>query len=310
MKNIFKFWFIQVSRGYSLPMSITNWLVVFSLGIFANGNIIYGIIGLVGFIFAHLGTNVFDDVVDQWLKIPKQKYKSVHLDNGQTSIKSILKLAIIYFFAATIIGIFLTIKCGYLVAILAMIGGIIALLYPKLNNYVLGEISVGLIFGPLLFMGIYYIMTATITKQVLLLSIPVGIFTIIVLMVHSLMDYDFDLTSGKKTLVIVLGSKLLALNIIFSLIIVAYFVTLMLIVFNYLPITAGASFGTIIIILTLYKRLALYIENSNHSNDDFIKNFSLAQNIGTIYCITISASILLQKFITPFSSNIAMYKIF
>ena len=297
MEKVLKFWFMQVSRGYSLPMSITNWLVVFSLGILGDGNIFYGVLALIGFMFAHLGTNVFDDVVDQWLKVPKQKYKSVHLDNGQTNLKAISVLAFVYFSIAAVIGLFLTIKCGYVVAILAAIGAVIALLYPRLNNYSLGELAVGLVFGPLLFFGVYYVMTGLIVPKVLYVSVPVAIFTVVVLMVHALMDYDFDIKSGKRTLCILAGSKLLALNLIFALIIIAYFITLLLILYDYLPILAGASFGAIVAIVTLYARLARYIGTDVHAQDEFIKNFALARNIGTVYCFAVAAALLIEKFI-------------
>ncbi len=297
MKKLFDFWFMKVSRGYSLPMSLTNWLVAFCIGIFHNGNIFYGVLALIGFTFAQMGTNVFDDVVDAWLKVPKQKYKSTYLDNGETTVKTIFILAFVYFAIAAGIGLFLTIKCGWIVAALAAIGGVVALLYPRLNHFSLGELAVGLTFGPLMFAGIDYVMTGKIHPHVIWISIPVALFTVVVLMVHALMDYDFDQKSGKKTLCVLLGSKLLSLNIIFSFIILAYFLTIMYIVYNVLPIVAGVAFSPIIAILTLYKRLAIYIGTDEHKDNDFIENFSLTRNIGTIYCVVIAISFLMEKYL-------------
>ena len=170
--EFFKFWFIQVSRGYTLPMSITNWLVVFSLAFFNGGNWLYGILALLGFASAHMGTNVFDDFIDHIKGVPKQKCKTVHIDNGQTNLKAILILALIYFAMALFIGIFLFIKCGWIVLGLAAAGGIIALLYPFSNRFGLGELAVGLTFGPLLFAGVYYVMLGRISVQAMLISRP------------------------------------------------------------------------------------------------------------------------------------------
>ena len=80
MKKIL-YWLFTVSRGYSAPMSILNWLVVFVLTIKTeqDANILYGLLGLVGIFFAHLGTNLFDDCIDYFLKIPKQKCKTEYL---------------------------------------------------------------------------------------------------------------------------------------------------------------------------------------------------------------------------------------
>ena len=130
MNKLIDFWFMRVSRGYSLPMSLTNWLVVFTIAFLHGGNVGFGVLALIGFMFAHMGTNVFDDVVDQWLKVPKQKYKSTHFDTGETNIRTVFILAIIYFLFALLIGFFFFWKCGYPVLIIALLGAFIALLYP------------------------------------------------------------------------------------------------------------------------------------------------------------------------------------
>lgn len=290
----FNFWFIQVSRGYTVPMSLTNWLVVFLLGFTNDGNLFYGVLALIGFAFAHMGTNVFDDYIDYKTGAPKQKCKTAHIDNGQTNLKTIFILAFVYFTIALCIGIFLFIKCGWWVLALAFAGGLIALLYPFSNKFALGELAVALTFGPLLFAGVYFVMTGRITLQALLLSIPVAIFTVGVLMVHALMDYDFDKVSGKKTLCILAGSKIAALNMIFALIVLAFAITLSLIGFDFLPISAGCVLGLFPIVIILYKRLGIYITENEHPKDAFRKNFALIRNLGTLYCIFIAASIFLM----------------
>ena len=293
----FSFWFMQVSRGYSLPMSLTNWLVVFILGFINGGNLLNGVLALIGFAFAHMGTNVFDDFVDHLTGVPKQECKTAHIDNGQTNLKTILILAIVYFAIALCIGIFLFVKCGWFVLALAGIGGFIALCYPFLNKFALGELAVGMTFGPLLFAGVYFVMTGNITKQVLAISVPVAIFTVAVLMVHALMDYDFDKVSGKKTLCILAGSKIAALNMIFALIVLAFALTLWFIGIEYLPIMSACTLGLFLVVITLYKRLGIYITEEKHEKSSFRNNFALIRDLGTIYCVFIALSLYLNWFI-------------
>ena len=295
--EFFRFWFIQVSRGYTLPMSITNWLVVFSLAFFDGGNWLYGILALIGFAAAHMGTNVFDDFIDHLKGVPKQKCKTAHIDSGQTTLKAIFALAILYFSAALFIGLFLFVKCGLMVLILAAIGGIIAVLYPFLNKYALGELAVGATFGPLLFAGVYYVMVGKISEQALLISVPVAIFTVAVLMVHSLMDYDFDKVNGKKTLCVLAGSKIAALYMIFALIVLAFAITLWLIGGGYLPVMAACTLGLFLIVIALYKKLGIYISEENHPQNAFLDNFSLIRNLGTLYCVFIVFSLYLNWYI-------------
>ena len=99
VKNIF-YWLFTVSRGYSAPMSILNWLVIFVLTIKtnSNANVLYGILALIGILFAHLGTNLFDDCVDYILKTPKQECKTEYLDKGFTTINKVfvVKYCIIF----------------------------------------------------------------------------------------------------------------------------------------------------------------------------------------------------------------------
>ena len=275
-----------------MPMGITNWLVVFCFALQQNGNVFYGIWALIGFMFAHLGTNVFDDAVDHLLKVPKQSYKTTHLDNGQTDMKMLWLLVFIYFSIALIVGIFFVIKCGYPVAIIAAIGGGLALLYPKLNNYALGEVAVGATFGVLLFAGIYFVMTGTISMDILLVSLPVSIFTVVVLMVHSLMDFDFDIKSNKRTLVILTGSKKNGLNLIFAFLIFAYLFTIGLVIAKILPLLALFTLITAKGLVPLYQKLNIYISNTVHENNEFIRNFSYARNIGTLYCFILTFSLL------------------
>ena len=117
IKEHFLFWF-KASRGYSLPMSIMSFLIIFVYALkFNNGNIFYGMLALIGIAFAHLGTNLFDDYVDFKDNVPKQKYKSTYIDNKETDLKTIFKMVCFYFFVPTLIGIFFTIKFGYIIPI-------------------------------------------------------------------------------------------------------------------------------------------------------------------------------------------------
>ena len=58
------FW-LENSRWYALPMTVLTWLTAFLYGIKQDGNVLYGIIALIGLIFAHLGANLFDDYYEK-----------------------------------------------------------------------------------------------------------------------------------------------------------------------------------------------------------------------------------------------------
>ena len=207
------FW-LGNSRLFSLPMTVMSWVVVFIYSLKHDGNIFNGILALIGIAFAHLATNLFDDYVD-YRTLSKNKAfmentvktKCAYIKNGQATLAELLKVIVIYCSIASLIGLILTLRCGAEVIFLALIGGLITLSYAKLSSHGFSELAVGTAFGPLLFEGVYFVMCKEFSLKVFVLSIAVVVFTIGLLYVHTLLDYDADIPAGKKTLCIRLGSK-------------------------------------------------------------------------------------------------------
>ena len=198
-----KIWFwLKNSRLFSLPMTLLSWAIVVTFALQHNGNIINGIIALIGISFAHLATNLFDDYID---------YRKANFDNtqlckchyirsGEATLNELLRVVIIYLSIAAITGIILLFKTGYPVIILATIGGLIALCYAFLSQKGFSEIAVGVAFGPLLFEGVFYVMTKSFSFEIFILSLAVVFFTIGLMYTHTVLDYEGDVASHKKTL--------------------------------------------------------------------------------------------------------------
>ena len=215
MKNLVSFWF-KTTRAYSLPMSIMSWSVPFVFGITDKGNILYGIIALIGIIFAHLGVNMFDDFVDFLIakknanaegEIVLQKGKCAYLLNKELTLKQLALVICVLFTLAVLCGLYLTVKTGFTVVIITAIAGVIGLLYPLLSFVALGEIAVGVIFAPLLYTGVYYVMTGGFSLELFPVAISTGILTIGLLHAHMFLDIDYDKPNNKRTLCLLAGSK-------------------------------------------------------------------------------------------------------
>ena len=215
MKNLISFWF-KTTRAYSLPMSIMSWSVPFVFGITDKGNILYGIIALIGIIFAHLGVNMFDDFVDFLIakknanaegEIVLQKGKCAYLLNKELTLKQLALVICVLFTLAVLCGLYLTVKTGFTVVIITAIAGVIGLLYPLLSFVALGEIAVGVIFAPLLYTGVYYVMTGGFSLELFPVAISTGILTIGLLHAHMFLDIDYDKPNNKRTLCLLAGSK-------------------------------------------------------------------------------------------------------
>ncbi len=222
------FW-LENSRLFSLPMTLLSWLVIFVYSLKTGGNIINGIVALIGISFAHLATNLFDDYIDyKNLTDNSQKCKCAYIKEGKASLNDVLKVVVIYCFIACLTGLFLFLRCGFPVIWLAVIGGIIALIYAKLSQKGMSEIAVGLAFGPLLFEGVYFVMTGNFSYTVLVMSLAVVMFTIGLMYVHTLLDFEGDMSAHKKTLVCRIGNKSLALKGVFVVYGSGYLFTLIL----------------------------------------------------------------------------------
>lgn len=223
------FW-LENSRVFSLPMTLMSWLVVFVYALKLHGNILNGIIALIGISMAHLATNLFDDYVDYKVLCKDEKFlnsaqkcKCEYIKNGKASLNDLLCVVIFYCSIAVLTGIFLLFRTGMPVLWLALIGAVITLLYARLSLVGMSEIAVGIAFGPLLFEGVYYVMMKNFSTNVLIMSLAVVMFTIGLLYTHTLLDYDGDMTSHKKTLCCMIGDKYSALKVLWFIYLLGYF---------------------------------------------------------------------------------------
>ena len=206
MMNRILFWF-KNSRPFSIPMTVLSWLVVFIYAMKYGGNVTRGILALIGIIFAHLATNLYDDYVDYKSSLKSGSFQKIsgktkceYIKRGQATLAELLKVIVVYCAIASVAGIYLAFTAGWPVILLAAIGGLITLTYPKISAAGFSELYVGIAFGPLLFEGVYYVMCRGFSLEVLLLSLAVVSFTVGVVYMNNFLDYDNDLAEGKKSI--------------------------------------------------------------------------------------------------------------
>lgn len=279
MKNIL-FW-LNCSRLFSLPMTVMSWLVVFIYGYMDGGNILAGIIALIGISFAHLATNLFDDYIDyKMLSKDEKLYMSAHkekckyLKDGTVTTSDMLKVVTVYCGIALIAGIMLAFATGWWVIGLAIIGAIITLSYAKISIAGYSELAVTIAFGPLLFEGVYFVMTGDFSMNVFILSLAVVMFTVGLLYTHNLLDYDGDMCAEKMTLCCRIGDKKKALKVLGMFYAAGYIFTAGLAVK-----TANwhlfYTYLTVPLAVNLYKSMEVYIEDKNIVPDAHWWNYPL-----------------------------------
>lgn len=283
------FW-LENSRIFSLPMTLLSWLIVFVYSLKSGGDILNGIIALIGISFAHLATNLFDDYVDyKKLTDNSQRCKCAYIKDGKASLNDVLKVVIIYCVIACIAGLFLLLRCGLPVLWLALTGGVITLIYAKLSQRGLSEIAVGTAFGPLLFEGVYFVMTGYFSLIVFVMSLAVVMFTVGLLYVHTLLDFEGDMASHKKTLVCRIGSKSKALKGVFIVYGLGYLFTgiLAFMLKNYFILI---TFALVPLVFDIYNSLKSFV--CGDETKEFYFRLLKARNLMVYYSLLITLFLL------------------
>src|SRR5437773_6521921 len=107
----------------------------------------------------------------------------------------------------------------------------------------IGEVIVGINFGPVMTLGAYYVQARTFVWEPLLASIPVGLLVAAILWINEFPDMDADGAVGKRTLVLRLGYSR-SIRVYVGLVVAAYLLLIvyaLLAVFSLVPITSLAS---------------------------------------------------------------------
>lgn len=284
-----RFW-LKNSRIFSLPMAILSWLVIFIYALKNGGNIFNGITALIGISFAQLATNLFDDYIDYRSLPPNsQQAKCSYIKEGKATLNDILKVVIIYLGISCLTGLILFFRCGFPVIGLALIGGIIVLLYAKLSQRGFSEFAVGITFGPLLFEGVYFVMTGMFSLKVLIMSLAVVMFTIGLMYTHTVLDFEGDMCSHKKTLVCRLGDKTKAINGVFAVYGLGYLFTIILAyaMHNYYIL---ATFVLIPLVFKLHNSLKSF--TCGDEEKEFYFRLLQARNLMVYYSIILTCALI------------------
>jgi len=223
-----KFW-INNARPYSIPMTFLSWLVIFCYSAKHGGNVICGIIAFIGVLLVHLSTNLSDDYFDYKRLSCDEKFlnsskeiKCRYLRNGQATAKDLRNVIIFMLSFAGVCGGILFFLSGWYVILFALAVLPIALFYSQLSSRGLGDLAVILAYGPLMYEGVYYVMTKQVSVDVLFLSLGCSMFINTVLYAHMLMDFDEDVCSSKRTLCTIFKTKKKALEFMSVFYIIGY----------------------------------------------------------------------------------------
>ena len=228
--------FLELTRAYSILITLASCIVVLS---FAHYSLNFSWINFFIMTFAlfsiHLGANLFDDFIDVKNKLKNGiELKDIKFDsftpkarlitNGVYSLENIQAILVVLFSIGLLAGLYFAFVSGWQVLIFAFLGAILTLFYPISSKYYLAEITIGLIFGPLMIMGGYFALTQEFNSNLFLLSFAIFFSTLVLLHTHNIMDWEFDIKNNKNTLALLCKTKTNAINALKYIIIAAYLI--------------------------------------------------------------------------------------
>ena len=169
----------------------------------------------------HIGTNTSNDYFDHisGTDARNYNYSNKGLNGGSRSIqmglispKGILTVAIIAFTLSAVVGIPLIIKSGLSILWLGLIGFFSGLFYTAppfkfSSRKGMGELLIGLNFGPLMVSGSALVQTGQLLPEAFLAGIPIGFLIAAVVYMNEFPDYDSDKATGKNKLIVVFGPE-------------------------------------------------------------------------------------------------------
>jgi 1,4-dihydroxy-2-naphthoate polyprenyltransferase len=201
----------------------------------------------VGLIFAHATNNLLNDLTDSRRGVDKDNYFRTQygpqpVEQGLMTTRQLLTYAAVTGLIALAAGIPLVIQGGWVAAALLAAGVVFVLFYTWPLKYIgLGEITVILVWGPLMIGGGYFVITGKWDWNVVIASLPYALGVTTVIFGKHIDKLPEDKVKNIHTLPVILGEKtarytllgMMAFQylLVVYLVVIHYFSPVMLVVF-------------------------------------------------------------------------------
>ena len=324
MKNKLTFW-IKNARSIALPQSIVPAILAISIASYhPDFSWWLALIALFGVICAHLGFNLADDYfdyrhndVEARKKVTEQGFrthmeKCHYIESGAATTRDLLFAVCTFLAVAAVAGLVVLFFRGWAIAVIALIGLLLGISYSgkplELGYHGLGELVIGLMFGPLLMIGMQYAACGVFSETIIWTSAAVGLLVTNIVYSHAVLDLKADTQANKMTFARLLKSRnlMLAFSALFN--ISPFIIVIIGIVFGrlhwaYLCVLPLLPMGVYIIY-----SLKAHLDNKEipfeprwwmgpmgnfdayrqHNMDWFLIRWLVARNLVTFFCLILT----------------------
>ena len=291
--GIYRNWFLA-SRPWSFAMTAISVSVGTALAAL-DGPVDWplGLLALLSAVLLHAATNLINDYYDvvngvDTIRAATAQYRPHPIVEGRIAVEQVRWVSYVLFLIAAGIGVYLTLACGWMVMAIGLVGLLAGLTYtapPLKYKYVaLGEVSVFLMWGPLMVEGAYYVHRQSLSLQAFWVSLPFGILVALVLLANNIRDIDHDRSRGIRTIAILLGHRL-GLNAYLGLMVAAYAGILALALTGVLTAWVLLIFASLPLAIRLLRQMARTVP----ANAD-----ALTAKLDTAFGLLLVVSLILQ----------------
>ncbi len=213
--NTLKFW-IKNARDIALPQSILPALLAVSMAaVHPDFSWWLALVALFGVVCAHLGFNLADDYfdyrhndVEARKKVTAEGFrthmeKCHYIESGEATPKELLMAMCAFLAVAGMAGGVVWWFRGWPVAVLTLAGLLLGISYSgkplELGYHGLGELVIGVMFGPLLMIGMQFAACGVFDSKIVWVSAAVGLLVTNIVYSHAVLDLKADAQAGKMT---------------------------------------------------------------------------------------------------------------
>jgi len=204
------------TRPWSFTMTFSSVTIGTLLAYLLTGsfNPLLYLLVFAGMIAFHAATNLINDFYDvkhgvDRMGAPTTRYRPHPVAAGIEPPGTIRFWAAAFYTFSLVVGVCLSLLSGPWVLLLVCVGIAGSFLYTAdpvvLKARGLGEITVFLMWGPLIPLGAYLVQTGELSTAPVVLATPIGILVALVLLANNIRDIEYDGSVGMKTLPVMLG---------------------------------------------------------------------------------------------------------
>lgn len=249
------------------------------------------VIALMVVALVHAGANVANDVADDRSGTDHLNEQRIHpftggsrfIQNGVMTATEMTNWAAVLFATGIALGLVLLVLKGPWVLVFGVAGVGIGLAYSLpplvLSARGMGEVAVAAAFGMLPVIGSFWLQAGFVTGKAVLVSLPASLWIMAVLVINEIPDIAADAATGKRTLVVRIGSR--ASGWLYMAVQLAAFLTLVFAAFANVITWAGLFLPSGLLVLAAWT--ACTVNRSRNSLRRGIISTLIIHHLGAIW---------------------------